>query len=163
SETELAKMQGYTTLQRVIARYSADHAPKHIISSQYLPDRWKLTLYYIADAILHTNGDVFSLAELHHRYARDAEDQAALLNIWPQELDEFIDSLMHAGVLEETTEPLDRRVIVADVPETSSRRFRLSRPFLAEMGGDVADLKSESVRAASHEPRVEDTDPGDGD
>src|SRR5690606_21024547 len=40
SETELAKMQGYTTLQRVIARYSADHAPKHIISSQYLPDRW---------------------------------------------------------------------------------------------------------------------------
>ncbi len=151
----------YSSMQQALVRFFASRTSSEILREDYNEDRWRVSIYYLLDWILRTNGREFTFAELISR-EQNASIVDASLEIDSDEVDKFVEYLIESDIVEDITKPFDLRTLIPWIPEADSRRFRLSEPVQERLSGlaEGDQLRREPPPAPSdQEPREPPTIP----
>jgi serine/threonine-protein kinase len=140
-EADLARIEFYAGLQRILDDFLAHVAERHPFSVAIDVDRWRLGAYYVTDRILKTIGTTFTVDELVSGEGRLSIDPLLVLS--SRKVEELLEFLVRNEVVERVRGHAADETYFGDVPTAQVSVYRVAE--------DVGHKLASFARINEHE------------
>lgn len=144
NDTGMVRVKFYAQLETTLRKYFESNGQSRLFPVAIDEDRWRLGGYYVLDWVLQSRGEPFSALDL----LREGEDASfdPLLRVSRRNVDHLLDHFAEHGILEVIRENNRWATIIADVPESRDKVYRLAEDVGHALFGFA--VQHESERAA---------------